>query len=63
MFIIGCYVAPDNASIIESVIAALIECPRGSELLVPEDCNANLNQPEGDHRKEEIAAELMVVGL
>ena len=29
-YIIGCYIAPNNALTIESVVAALRECPQGS---------------------------------
>ena len=48
---------------IESVIATLKERPRVSELLVSGDLNANLNQPEGDHREKEISMALTVAVL
>ena len=41
-----CYLAPDDTSTIESVVAALKERPRGSELLVTGGINANLEQPK-----------------
>ena len=52
----GCYLAPNNISTIESVVAALKECPRGAELLVAGDFNVNLADPEGDRREEDIVA-------
>ena len=44
--IVGCYLAPDNTSTIESVVSALKECPRGAELIVAGDFNVNLAEPE-----------------
>ena len=41
-YIIGCYLAPDNTSTIESVVAALKERPRGAVLLVEGDLNTTL---------------------
>ena len=49
-YIIGCYLAPDDTSTIESVVASLEERPWGSELLVAGDLNENLEQPERDQR-------------
>ena len=50
-YIVGCYLAPADTSTIESVVAALKERPRGAELLVVGDFNANLAEPEGDRRR------------
>ena len=55
-YIVRCYLAPDNTSTIESVIAALKERPQGAELLVAGDFNVQLSEPEGDRRGEEIPA-------
>ena len=55
-YIVGCYLAPNKTSTIESVAAALKERPRGSELLVAGDSNINLSETEGDRRGEDIAA-------
>ena len=44
-YIIGYCLAPDDTSMIESVIAALKERPQGSELLMVGDLNANLEKP------------------
>ena len=49
-YIVGCYLAPDDTSTIESVVAAVKEKPRGSELLLAVDLNVNLLEPEGDWR-------------
>ena len=51
-YIVGCYLAPNNPFIIESVVAALKERPRGAKLLVAGDLNVNLADPEGDWREE-----------
>ena len=62
-YIIGYYLTPDDALTIESVVAALIEHPQGSELLVAGYFNADFAQPEGAIREEEIAAALMTAVL
>ena len=62
-YIIGCYLYPDNTSTIESVVAALKDRPRGAELLVSGDLNANLVETEGCWRGEEIAEALKTAGL
>ena len=55
-YIVGCYLTPDNTSTIERVVKALRDRPKGAELLVVGDLNANLAAPEGDRRAEDIAA-------
>ena len=55
-YIVGCYLAPDNTSTIESVVSAFKEHPVGAELLVAGDFRANLAEPEGSRRGEDIAA-------
>ena len=47
-YIVGCYLAPNDTLTIESVVAALKERPQGNELLVVEDFNVKLSEPEGD---------------
>ena len=59
----GCYLAPNNTSMIESVVAALKERPMGAKLLVEGDFKANLVDPEGDRSGEDIAAALATEGL
>ena len=62
-YIVGCHLAPDNTSTIERVVKALKERPKGSELLVEVDFNANLVELEGDRRGEDILAALATEGL
>ena len=57
-YIVGCYIAPNDTSTIESVVAALKERPRGAELLVEGDFNFSLSEPEGDWKGEDIAASM-----
>ena len=59
----GCYLAPRDTLTIEIVVVFLKEHPHGLELVVAGDLNANLQQPEGHQREEEIAAALTAVGL
>ena len=47
-YIIGFYLAPDNTSTIDSVVAALKERPQGAELMVAGNLKTNLEEPEGD---------------
>ena len=54
----GCYLAPDDTSTINSVVAVIKERPKGPKLLVAVDFSANLAEPEGDWRGEDIAAAL-----
>ena len=62
-YIVGCYLASDNTSMIESVVATLKERPMGAELLVAGDLNVNLDKPEGERRGEDIAAAMAAEGL
>ena len=59
----GCYLAPENTSTIESVIAELKERPRGTTLLVAGDLNIKLVDPEGYGREEDIGAALNTAGI
>ena len=61
--IVGCYFAPDDTSTIEMVVKALRSRPKGAELLVVGDLNANLAVPEGDRRAEEILETIATEGL
>ena len=62
-YIIGCYLAPDNTSKIESVVDALKERPQGTALLVAGDLNKTLTEPENNKRGTDIVAALTVEGL
>ena len=59
----GCYIAPDDASTIEDVAAAIIRDPRGDGIWVSRDFNAKLEDLEGTTHTEEISAALSVSGL
>ena len=59
----GCYIAPDETSTIESVVSALKERPRGAKLLLPGDFNVKLSDTEDDRKGEDIAAALEKEGL
>ena len=62
-FIVGCYFAPDGASTIEDVVAAISKRPRGGALLVVSNFNTDLVVPEGRERDEGVAAALAEEGL
>ena len=62
-YIIGCYLAPNDTSTIESVVTALKERPRGTALVVTGDLNTILDDPESDRRGKDIAEALTDAGL
>ena len=62
-YIIGCYLASDDTSTIESVVAAIKDQPQGAALLVAGDLNTTLTEPENDQRGTDIAAALTAEGL
>ena len=62
-YIIGCYLAPNDTSTIDIIVAALKERPRGTALLVVGDLNTTLTDPENDRRRTEISAALTEAGL
>ena len=62
-YIIGCYLAPNDTSTIESVDAALKDRPKGTTLVVAGDLNMVLEDPENDQRGTEIAAEITAAGV
>ena len=47
-YIVGCYIAPDDTSTIEWVVEALMNRPKGAELLVVGDLSVNLEALEVD---------------
>ena len=57
-YISGCYLAPDDTSTIESVVAALKDWPWGAALMVAGDINTMLTEMENDRRGTGIAAAL-----
>ena len=62
-YIIGCYIAPDDARTIEQVVMALGYQPRGTALLVAKDFNTDLGETTSDGRGTEIAAALTEAGV
>ena len=62
-YIVGCYLAPDNTSTIETVVEAIRERPKGAELMVAGDFNINLAATEGYQRGESIATTFATEGL
>ena len=61
--VVGCYIYPSDASIIEDVAAAIRSQPYGDELLVAGDLNSNLLELEGTPRGEAITDKLAASGL
>ena len=62
-YIVGCYLATDDSSTMERVVEALRSRPRGAEMMVAGDLNANLAKPEGYRRAEDIVATIATEGL
>ena len=62
-YIIGCYLAPDDARTIERVVTALGDQPRNTALLVAGDFNMDLGETASDGRGTEIAVALTEAGV
>ena len=62
-YIIGCYIAPDDARTIDRVVTALGYQPRGTALIVAGDFNTDLGEMASDRRGIEIAAAITEAGL
>ena len=62
-YIVGCYLSHNDTLMIERVVEAPRELPKGAELLVAGDLNINFAAPEGDRREEDIAATFATEGL
>ena len=62
-YIIGCYIAPDDARTIERVVTALGDQPQGTALIVVGDLNTDLGDMACDGRGTEIAAAITEAGL
>ena len=62
-YIIGCYIAPDDARTIERVVTALGDKPRGPALIVAGGFNTDLVDMASYGRGTEIAAALTEAGL
>ena len=62
-YIIGCYLAPDDAWTIERVVTALGDQPRGTALIVAGDLNTDLGNIDYDGRGTKILAAITESGL
>ena len=62
-YIIGCYLAPDDARTIEQVVTAIGDQPRGTALVVVGYLNTDLGDMECDGRGTEISAAITEAGL
>ena len=49
-YIVGCYVAPDDAQTIDQLVTALGDQPKGTALVVAGDLNTDLGEMECDRR-------------
>ena len=62
-YIIGCYLAPDDARTIERVVTDLSDQPRGTALIVAGDINTDLGDMACNERGTAIAAAITEAGL
>ena len=62
-YIIGCYLALEDARTIERFVTALGDQPRGTALVVVGDLNTDLGDVECNGRGAEIAAAITEAGL
>ena len=62
-YIVGEYIAPEDTETMERVVAEIRKKPRGAELMVAGDFNANIAAPEGNRRAENIATDIATAGL
>ena len=62
-YIIGCYIAPDDARTIERVVMALGDQPRGTALVVAGDFNTYLGETVSNGRGTDIAVALTEAGV
>ena len=62
-YIIGCYLGPGNDTTIRDMEAAIMERPRGAELIVAGDFSVDLEKTCGQGRDEKIAAAVAMANL
>ena len=62
-YILGCYLAPGNASTVEDVVAAIVKRPQGGALVVVGDFNTNLDATLVGERYEGIELALAEEGM
>ena len=63
MYIIRCYLAPNNTSTIERGVVALKDRPKGTALVVAGDLNMELEDSDNDRRGTDIAAAMKTAGV
>ena len=62
-YIVGCYLVPGDGTTIRDVEAALVEKPRGAEMIVAGDLNMELGKTCSRGRDKEITAVVATEGL
>ena len=62
-YILGCYLAPGYGAAIRDVEVEMSDQPRGTELIVTGDLNANLERTGGRGRGKDIAVVIATAGL
>ena len=62
-YIVVCYLAPGDGTMIRDVEVAMAEKLRGIDLIVAVDLNVDLEKSGGWGRNEEIAAAVATTGL
>ena len=53
-YIIGCYLAPEDAETIERVVTVLGDRPKGTALIVVGDLNTDLGEVSRVHRRQDV---------
>ena len=54
--VVDCYLTQHDVSTLERVVAAIVHQPRGTDLLVASDLNADLESLDGNKRDESISS-------
>ena len=62
-YVLGCYLAPCDASTLDSVVAAIVRHIRGTELLVAVNFNTNLELLDNNERDKAVAAVMETEGM
>ena len=62
-YIVGAYIAPKDTETMERVVAAILKKPRGAELMVAGDFNADIAAPKGNRQAGNIATDIATAGL
>ena len=62
-YIVGAYIAPEDEETMERVVAEIGRKPRGAEMMVAGDFNADIKAPEENWLAENIATDIAAAGL